>query len=639
MMVVILVLVIVLGAGLAAASGSFGLSSLRHAQQQARYTALSATQTIADWLMATGGDEGAKALLTRLDDAGDDGITVEAKGLPATVGHCVVSLRFADEEKRTLKITSTATFADSTETVSLTLTKGIPPNHFTDTLKTTDFATETYDARANELDTLAVDTPVRVGDPGALTTAQSAAANENDRKKLGASITSTDSNAEAWWTHTDLSAKGALQTHEDSAVLGTQSYALNLTESAQRNDTRRFVAPVNGRLLINPLETTGSHSTDNGYTATSATKENGETNTKLNSLAIDTSNAQTEDILLRLGAVNGATETRYNALLMLTFTDFTGKDATAVAGDGSTYTWHPNNWRNLDVYLRSDAGLSTNLLVGPFGHKFDDYLDTYWSWGNYVDAYHGTKRGEFGELWPYVSNSWHKKSEGLPLFPADYGNTKFWVLDGSTSNYFRILQGVNIFNGSVYSNRRTIIGGALIKTAEHGYTSDNVNSGTDGFAEAPNDYAAVYANGTTRYGQIIADTDIALMPPTSGTAASEIRRPQTYRDRVFEKNNIPAKDKEFNPTMTIRGGTIYVGERQSLTIQGSVLDNMWINPDQIVVAKGGTLIIEGSSYTNVLSDIYVDGGTLIIKAGAKIKGSVYAYNGGTVDIRGEFSLV
>jgi hypothetical protein len=41
---------------------------------------------------------------------------------------------------------------------------------------------------------------------------------------------------------------------------------------------------------------------------------------------------------------------------------------------------------------------------------------------------------------------------------------------------------------------------------------------------------------------------------------------------------------------------------------------------------------------NVDTTIYVDGGTLTINAGAKIKGNIYCYNGGTVDVKGDFML-
>jgi hypothetical protein len=66
---------------------------------------------------------------------------------------------------------------------------------------------------------------------------------------------------------------------------------------------------------------------------------------------------------------------------------------------------------------------------------------------------------------------------------------------------------------------------------------------------------------------------------------------------------------------------------------------MWISPERILVVKGGSLTIQASAYTNIFTDIYLDGGSLIIETGARIKGNIYAYNGGTVSIRGNFTLL
>jgi hypothetical protein len=57
-----------------------------------------------------------------------------------------------------------------------------------------------------------------------------------------------------------------------------------------------------------------------------------------------------------------------------------------------------------------------------------------------------------------------------------------------------------------------------------------------------------------------------------------------------------------------------------------------------VVAANGKLTINKSETINVLTDIYVAGGTLIIDAGAKIKGNIYVYNGGVLEVKGDFLL-
>jgi hypothetical protein len=288
--------------------------------------------------------------------------------------------------------------------------------------------------------------------------------------------------------------------------------------------------------------------------------------------------------------------------------------------------------------------------------------------GNFADNYNGVTGNNLASEWPDVS----KSRAGLPVFSVDFGeNAHFWILDSPTYKldskdavcYAWFMQGTNILGSdetgipgtdaersSIYSTRAVVLGGALIRTND-GHTTDNLNRELDGFADMGVGSNVNYVEATTRFSQLIYNTDIILKAPSSGTAASEIRRPQTWRDRTYHTSYITDKDKTFAPTMTIKGGTIYVGNRQELTIQGTVtgvrsgtdptvvpLDNMWISPDRIIVATGGALIIRESKTTNVITDIYVDGGTLTIKAGAKIKGNIYAYNGGTVKLEGAFQL-
>jgi uncharacterized RmlC-like cupin family protein len=67
---------------------------------------------------------------------------------------------------------------------------------------------------------------------------------------------------------------------------------------------------------------------------------------------------------------------------------------------------------------------------------------------------------------------------------------------------------------------------------------------------------------------------------------------------------------------------------------------MYIKPEKIEVSAGGTLTILGNQndHDNVETDIYVNGGTLNISEGAKIKGNIYVYNGGLVNVNGSFRL-
>jgi hypothetical protein len=645
-LVVTLVITIVLGMALFAINTRMGSAVVHHEERQAYYTALSSLDTLSQWISGSGESSEVDDFLDGVS-ADSTGVDIPLSDLPDDLGECTVNARFTDDKHSELLLTATATYAGVTETLSLTMYGSADAEALSATYKVADFDPAAYDARAGGLDTQSAGTPIRVGDTS---TGNNSKANADNITALNKAITNTTSTSEAWWTHTNSNNTRVGYTE----VLGSQTLGLNST-GGTTTDSRRFVTPINGRLLINPLER-GDHVTDNGYADLYGSTVN--TNTKLSSLAIDTSNSQTGAIQLRLASMSGSTEGRLNALLMLTFTDYKkGADGkpiatVATAGNGSPYTWYPNNWGSLDVYLQSSAGLDTNVLIGPFGHKYSEYMDTYWSWGNYMDDVHGTTKGEFKSQWPYVSNTTHFDDYGIPMFPADYDSAGFWVLDGKANRYFRILQGVNIFDGSIYSTRSTIIGGGLIKNHILGRTTDNVNSGVDGFGEqTDNDYAAVYIEGTLRYGQIIADTDIILEAPSSGAAKSVIRRPNTWRDRVYDPSDIPAHDKTYDPTMTIKGGTIYVGNYQELTIEGTVkgaksgtdttvvpLDNMWISPDSIVVAPHAVLTIKASETTNVLTDIYVDGGTLIIEPGAKIRGNIYCYNEGEVVVSSSFRL-
>jgi uncharacterized membrane protein YgcG len=650
-MVVVLVLIIALGIGLAAASGRFNLSTTRHEQQQAYYTALSSTQTIANWIIsATEEDASAETvadvdtLLAAIPSAADDpdGIDIVTSGLPETTGSCTVNLRYVDEADSTLKISSTATFAGATDTVSLTLTKVLADSSSGGETPPLDLEAAEHDAQADEIGALKSDGIVPLYEIDAL---DNSSRNQTDLATLAKKI-DADSSREARWTNVDVNGTGAYV----NRVLGTQRHPIN-PQFDSDTDNRRFMVPANGRIMIDPLE-------DGVYFSDA---EGGINNTKISSLAID--NTAGKDVRFRLASGSaalgqGATVDRskayLNSLLMFNFTDNAGSTETLsykVDGKAQSYIWHPEKWTGLDLYVQAGSQVKSNLILAPFGHKYESYLD-YWSWGNFVDNWHGTTYKEYLNLWPYaLSPSTNGgKYLGLPIFPVDYGrDARFWILDGRSDRYFRVMQGVNIIEGSVYSNRPTIIGGGLLRDGEGGMTKEKVNHAMPGYSLAASTIHSLYVDATVRYSQLIYNTDIILKAPNgTGTAQSTIYRPYTWNDKTVVYHNF---DKDFNPTMTIKGGTIYVGERQSLTIQGTVtappsgsatarspLDNMWISPDKIVVAAGGTLTINKSETTNVLTDIHVDGGTLVIQAGAKIRGKIYTYNGGVVDAKGDYQL-
>jgi type II secretory pathway pseudopilin PulG len=639
---VILVLLIASGAALLAVNARFNIAVVEHEEQQAHYTALSALDTVSRWIAAGFEPEASpkqqEAVEQLLEEAkGSGGANYPLEGLDSSLGECSLHLEYPNPlDTRDLKLTATATFAGVTETFSLTMRQ--EEGAIADkSLLVPNYDLTAYDAHASKNNALPTTGIVALYD--SVSGASNVPANRQDEALLNSYITSSNA-YEARWT--DVSLNSPTTSYTDS-VLGTQLYPIN-GSGDHVNDSRRFKVPQNGRITIDPLE---------GDTKfASANTESAGDNTRLVSLAID--NTAAKSVRFRLASNSAATKgkllnlsgTFYNrsndrwaSLLMFNFTDNAENSATetySINGTKKTYPWHPNNWKDMDVYVPTDGEVTSNLVLGPFGHKYNTTLD-YFGRGNFVDLWHGTKVGELKAQWPYLStDSGHFNDPGLPIFPLDYGrNAGFWILDGRSNRYFRIMQGVNILDGTIYSTRPTIIGGGLIRS-KRDYTTDNLNRALYGFAYNDPTQTVSYVEATTRFSQLIYNTDIILKAPLSGTANSLIRRPDTWRDRT---NTVTDYEKTFEPTMTIKGGTIYVGERQSLTIQGSALDNMWINPESVFVAQGGSLTIQASTYLNVLTNIYVDGGALTIEKGAKIKGNIYAYNGGTVRILGDFTLL
>jgi hypothetical protein len=646
---IILVLLIASGAALLAVNARFNSTAVEHEEQQAYYTALSTLDTVSRWI-AAGCDlkasqkqqDAVKQLLEKAETSG--GVDYPLGGLDSSLGECSLHLEYTDPpDKENLKLTATATYAGVTETLSMTMQQG-QASTLQEDLLVSQYKDTQYDTRATELNALTTGGIVALYD----TADDKDSTFNNSNKTLLDGLINASSNREARWTNVLLTSTKTGD-RNDSEILGTRRF--ETTGSGGKGiDTRRFMVPANGRITIDPLEYDGS----GDVTASSAAN-----NIKITSLAID--NTAGKNVLFRLASGSSAQEgglvspsgtlqnrsiKRYASLVTLDFTDNAGETedlSYKINGVTKTYTWHPNHWNKLDLFVQARGEVTSNLAFGPFAHKYNDYLD-YWSYGDFVDNWNGKKSGESRELWGDTSIP---IDVGIPIFPVDFGkNANFWILDGRGSNYVWFMQGTNVLDGTIYSTRVTVIGGALVRASAGGagttmypnYTSDGLNRDVWGYVNDNPKTHIQYVETTTRYSQLIYNTDIILKAPASGIAYSAIRRPNTWQDRA-NTSYITAKDKEYNPTVTIKGGTIYVGERQSLTIFGAVSDNMWVSPDQIVVAKGGSLLIESSSYTNVLTDIYVDGGTVTINTGAKIKGNIYAYNGGTVNVTGNFTLL
>ncbi|MDR1183730.1 MAG: hypothetical protein LBK67_02920 [Coriobacteriales bacterium] len=681
---VILVLLIVSGAALLAVSSRLNITVVKHQKQQAHYTAHSTLDTVSRWIVS-GYEPGASAALQKnVKDIlaaaeGEGGIDYPLQNLDSTLGECTLHLEYTDEKKTSLKLTATATFADSVETLSMTMQRGTAPSSFDDKLKPSDFSPNDYKEEADRLDKLQSEGVVALYESS--DTYTNLGFNDDNLEQLNKYINDPKSNLEARWTNSILTVEPSDRTSsssnndksKNSNVLGTET-------NGSSTDGRRFRVPMNGRITIDPLERDGYEGRNNAANTAYATGNN----TRVVALAID--NTAEKDVLFRLASGSAATGTsenqfistvsnsrttqgtitntvtkgafhnwsapRYASLITLDFTDNAGRteDLTYRINDiDKTYTWHPNNWNKMDLFVQSDGKVSSNLAFGPFAHKDGITLD-YDSDRGFVDNWNGTTKGEARTLWNVGSST----SYGIPYFPVDFGeNAHFWILDSPRYEfgvcYVWFMQGTNILGtdkerSSIYSTRSTVIGGALTRSSS-GRTTDGLNRELNGFADRDiSGSVASYVETTVRYSQLICNTDIVLMPPPSGSiAGSKIRRPNTWQDRTnlpsSRTNAARVRDVQYNPTMAIKGGTIYVGRNQSLVIEGAVLDNMWINPNEIVVAAGGELTIQKSAFTNVLTDIYVEGGTLNIDEGAKIKGNIYAYNSGKVNVKGSFQLL
>jgi hypothetical protein len=286
-----------------------------------------------------------------------------------------------------------------------------------------------------------------------------------------------------------------------------------------------------------------------------------------------------------------------------------------------------------------------------------------------MDGVHGTVPGEYMRIWPQSLGgaTYNNNTLGVPEFPVDYDKTSFYILDQSPGYYLRFLQGVNIYDGSIYSNRPTIVGGALVSSGGYNITTDHVNNGLDAYLWG---YAmASYTTTMLRYDMNIVETDIVLAE-AAAPVTSWIQRPDTWQQQTYEVN---AATMECYPAMRISGGTIYVGKNHNLRIEGTALcqqvrrdssgngmarvstantnrngtdvygrnynvtvgqslNNMFIAPEKIVVNEGATLTIEPSTATNIFTDIYVDGGELVIYEGARMQGNIYCYNAGKVTV-------
>jgi hypothetical protein len=465
--------------------------------------------------------------------------------------------------------------------------------------------------------------------------------------------------------------------------------------------TRRLVSAANGRFLVNPIQpgayyhrgsdNRGGLPEDGSGFDSANTPDNG-TNTRFNSLSIDTSEAMTSgdgNIKVRV-ANDGFTYadtntndylTAYNAMIGLDFVNlkkYTDADnniknieatvksyfqfGNLTGTELGDFKYHPIDWNSCDIFVPDDSDLEeTNLIFGMYGHKYINGLDAI-SKGNYVNEWIGQTPGEWDAIYREARND-RFAQYGLNNVPVTWDKTRLMCLDGATDRYLRILQGVSIIDGAVYSNRRTIIGGGLIPAGvnDQSRTADNVNSYITGYmgnefdSNKNADGGANYVVSSVMYDQVFKDTDI-IFADSSQPVYSEIRRPNTWQDRASGDLKVTDKAKAFNPKLLITGGEMYVGKNQILRIGtfgkeyvtddpdlmplplGVPLDNMMVAPSNITVANGGKLFIGKSDFVNVNTNIYVSNGAwLEIRRGAKVEGNIIVESGGNAVLNIGFS--
>ncbi|MDR3316300.1 MAG: hypothetical protein LBS98_07505 [Coriobacteriales bacterium] len=763
-LVVILVILLVFGVTLMAASSRFNGAILQHEEQQAYYTAYSSTTTVSDWI-ASGSTPGAENtseveafLATVPGPETPDGIEyplgiASGGSLPREVGECTVSLRYLDEERTKLEISSIALFAGVERVVAITMVREVaehkypePPISPFDPLAPGSVQKE----REDELNAIVPDpSPLELG---------SFYDGSNYVQTDAADITlvaNLAANREVKWECFWVNASGVKDTPYPGpdALATTSPGATNsTTDGSQQENVRTFVAPTQtassgaplARMTFNPLRATYSgYNTDAANTATS------NYNTRLTTLTI--SHTANKNVYLRLGG-DTRSHTRYNALFGIDFNDQqTGTnmkanpyvnyypnnlvmpvtltpakgDYTAAAPQYAGYpgnslvqhAWYPQKWASCVIYTQKtnnatiNSGVNTNLILHPFYNAYDagstasrttTYLDNffdYWGWGSYVsNPNYGQTRGDVFSAFPgSISEVSGRNKRGMPTLPVYYGeNFDLYLLDnvGTTTadqqnptyrgNMAWIQQGVNVLNaytydaennitgttGSIYATRGLTIGGTYTRTKANGTKEGvNVDAYFNNFIDTidPTSHIIEYF-AQLRYSTLIYNTDIVLVTP-QGTATprtSAFRPALSYYEVSEQSTSEAAAHLEWRkiqsyylPQTKIIGGRVYVGAGQTLTIEGgkqlytnpsgkwaenTLAANatgeysLYVAPESITVAAGATLVIDPSENVNVDTVIYVEGGTLVIKAGAKIRGNIYCYNDGIVDIRGDFQL-
>jgi type II secretory pathway pseudopilin PulG len=681
-LIAVLVLSIMLATGLAIVSASMNRATSDHSNQQAYYTAMSITKTYADWLRNTSEtDQNMQAQREKFMESLETNKSFiydfTAADLGTGMGDCRVEITYTDDDPKKIKIVSTATYQEQESTVTATLT-GADGGADGKAFPVSEFTAAPYDLEAAALNNISVGDPINVfankgsGSGVSFGLSDSASAkrdyNSENQAYVDSQITDTSSNREVTWFETSSTATiNTFSGVRDMPYIGESLFESKNAPFA----AARVVTPKNGRFAFNPINTaTGEPTYSSSATAAR--------NTKYAGFNIDDTAGR--NILVRLAndakLSQRTSNMPLNAIISIDFTDnqystvpdsngnYNSLEGAKIAG--SLRYW-PVKWNMARIYTRNVVGekIDANLLIGPYSRiHTGDVLD-YRGWGHYRNKH----KGGLNEYWEYCKkmlNNTHltgsyyrdvQNNTGMPLVSVEWGdNMGIYILD-DTDKYVRLTQGINLFDGIVYSMRDTQIGGGIVWKNTGDYF-DNITNDKSGFLDYTDNFT-LYAPFTCSQNQVIANTDIVLLSPTGKTRNSVIRHPDSWKN--FEGRKL-----------TIEGGNIYVGARQTLTIQSEVKDGLavkglvnaagnamvgsWasatarnytengntmdIAPDQILVDEGGTLTIMANqnNRTNVNTDIYVKG-TLNIEAGAKIKGNIYVYGGkGLVNVKGDFTL-
>lgn len=720
-MVTALVLTMILTVGLTIASQQHTKAVNTHISSQAYYTALSTTQTIESWIK--NGDADALSFISSLSTPGTERIIDFAEGdLPANTGSCNVSVKnitTASDATDKFKITSSATYQDSQETVSVVIQKEPSTAGGSFSYPVSGFDPEVkYGTVINQINNgtngfESDNTPVNIAFRGANGASASTYDysnnatvkrdfNPDNRTTLNKIITDSNSTREATWVEVqtlygDFRSSGPY----DAPWIG-EGLRENTSDTGP-NAKMMMLTPKNGKLMINPVSRSSSGNLSFSQNL------NTWPNIKLTLFPItDTAGKSVKLRLANSGTVGKRASNEgipHFAFIGLDFYDNKTTAASPVqiipvpgitqeavtidnpasVSSGVTRSsvngvpFYPNAWNDCTVYLKNNSNetINSELDFGNYVRIHTYSTMDYRSWGNYITYHWGYKNNNYDlfsssklNITEGLTNKDAKNKSGFPYPPVYWGNNfSLYLLDGPQTSYSaRIMQGVNLVNnaksdgsagGVIYSNRGLQIGGALTPTALDRY-AEGVQTDLDGFDNNPTWSAG--GQYALMYHQVIKDTDIVLTTNGTESKNSEILHPEGTKNFT-------------NTTLSILGGTIYVGNKQTLQIDSEIKDgltvkgeiaangfsssgtersgaaatffnyvsngsSMYIKPNKIEVAAGGTLTILGNQndHDNVETDIYINGGTLNINEGAKIKGNIYVYNGGRVNVNGSFRL-